>query len=293
MTQNNQKISIGDIPLTLPHDHKLPIYLNRYPEYDFLYWNILGSLLIENDLDNITLIDIGANVGDSAAHYRRHSLGPILAIEPSPKYFNFLKTNAEEFDDITLINSVVTTKDVGAGITVTCHDGTGSTQIDENSNFEGEIILANELIQRAPAEYILKSDTDGFDGHLILALAEEMLVQKNFAKMITFEGPSKIQGLNNEVQSHKDAIKFLMSQGYVVQLLSNLGKPIAFVGSNFDAFEWHIKVWLNSLAKSDFTCPYYDFICVKSDLKMNTLKFEIKSYANMLANSFTLKSEGV
>jgi FkbM family methyltransferase len=293
MSQDDNHISIGTTALALPHDHKLPIYLNRFPHYDFLYWNILGAIIAENTLERGGLIDIGANIGDSAAHFRRYSSGPIIAIEPSPHYFQYLTQNTDKFTDVTLKNGVVSTKEVGAGLEVQFTGGTGSSTIDKNSKFEGHIIFADALIEQAPKTYMLKSDTDGFDGHLILALVKEMSLQNKFANIITFEGPSKAQGLLREVDSHVAAIKRLISEGYVVQILSNLGKPIAFVGCNFEAFEWHIKVWLNLLAERDFTCPYYDFICVKSDLNIETLKFESESYSRMLANAFTSHGDGV
>src|SRR4029450_4515243 len=53
------------------------------------------------------VVDIGANVGDSAAAVRSESEVPILAVEGDPRFYGWLVRNAARIGDVELEQSVV------------------------------------------------------------------------------------------------------------------------------------------------------------------------------------------
>lgn len=269
----DQNIKIGNYEISLPLEHKLPVYLNEFPEYDFRYWRTIGSLCTENGWKDIALFDIGANVGDSAAHFRGFSKGTIWAFEPSMHYYKYLEKNTQNWSDINLSNAMITTPTIKNKIELETYHGTGRTIRTDDAKYDGDTILTTSLLKEAPDEFIIKSDTDGFDGHLVHSLGVAMKKMDKFAKVVTFEGPSRPQGQTRDIQSYSMAIKTLQSSGYLVQILSNLGAPIAYVGADFDAFKWQINSWMLKLENNDFTCPYFDFICVHKDASTKTFNF--------------------
>ena len=79
-------IGFKKVTLRLPLDHPLPIYLTRYPYYD-KFVPILSALL-----DGI-IIDVGANIGDTALQICSLSDNIVISVEPSPIYIEVMNEN--------------------------------------------------------------------------------------------------------------------------------------------------------------------------------------------------------
>ena len=86
-------LKIGRFELVLPTDHMLETYKRKFKLYDW----ILGEVarLVTAKYPDATAIDIGANVGDSAAVLSRHGDMPILCIEGHPTFITFLRDHSE------------------------------------------------------------------------------------------------------------------------------------------------------------------------------------------------------
>jgi len=84
---------IGDFELVFPADHMLGTYQNTYRLYDW----VLGEIarLVVAKYPHATAVDIGANVGDTAAAICRHQSVPVLCIEGHPSYVPYLRRNLE------------------------------------------------------------------------------------------------------------------------------------------------------------------------------------------------------
>lgn len=275
MTDNIVKI--GDFNLLAPADHKLPVYLAQFPEYDFRYWSIIEKIAKSLSSEDYAMIDIGANIGDTIAHFRSFSAGDVLAVEAHAGYFPYLLKNTDQFESVKTIYAAMSTPAIKDNIALFCEHGTGRTEVDEDSHFEGKIVYAGGLISQIAGDFILKSDTDGFDGTIISSFIEAMSNQDKFAKIVTFEGPSRQQGLEGEIEAHLEAIKGLQELDYEILLLSNLGQPLSYCGCNFKAVEFIFSSWLHRLKNKDFRCPYFDIIAVKDKAFPKIIKTIFKS----------------
>ena len=78
---------VGAVELELPLSHELPFYQHDHPRYD----RQLGAIAAEL---GGPVVDIGANVGDTAAAIRAESDVPILCVEGDPRFFALLERNA-------------------------------------------------------------------------------------------------------------------------------------------------------------------------------------------------------
>ena len=78
---------VGSVELELPLSHELPFYQHDHPRYD----RQLGTIAAEL---GGPVVDVGANVGDTAAAIRAESDVPILCVEGDPGYFALLERNA-------------------------------------------------------------------------------------------------------------------------------------------------------------------------------------------------------
>lgn len=96
--------NIKEIPITLPYDHVLPHYQNRFRLYD-KFIGVLAKYL-PNNQDFI--VDIGANVGDTTALLLQYCLNPIICIEADEEFFGIMEHNLSEYNQrIVFVNSFV------------------------------------------------------------------------------------------------------------------------------------------------------------------------------------------
>lgn len=120
----NQTVHVGPYPIEVSEGH---IYLapDLPPTYDYVPWNIIAAVTEEVGLRGICLIDVGANVGDSLAHFRRFSNAPVICIEPSPEFFAILEKNSQQFRDVTLINKLLVPDDLRGRVSFQSGSQTG------------------------------------------------------------------------------------------------------------------------------------------------------------------------
>lgn len=79
---------IGDYTLKLPPGHWLPKYQNTYSLYD-RFLPVLAKYLSSNK----TIIDVGANIGDTTIAVMQTCKNPIIAFEPDEVFYSYLVKN--------------------------------------------------------------------------------------------------------------------------------------------------------------------------------------------------------
>src|SRR5690349_14806837 len=126
-------VQIGKFMMELPEGHRLAEMYAQYPTYDFLPWKIIRAVLGSNGLTDSTLVDIGANIGDTAAHFRNFSGGKIICVEPEPKFFYVLTRNSVNFGNVELINKLVCPSDLVGKVAFSSGPQTGGTAVADNS----------------------------------------------------------------------------------------------------------------------------------------------------------------
>lgn len=162
-------IAIHGVTLDLPDDHWLPQIRNQLPDYS----ENVGRLaaVVEWKYPGRGFIDIGANVGDTAAIVRAHSKLPILCIEGSESYYELLKENTGRLQaDIELECALVDADSAERPGRLSVEQGTATflpnTQNGAAHHFDSlEAILLRH--PRFQTSKILKIDTDGMDGRIL------------------------------------------------------------------------------------------------------------------------------
>ena len=150
---------VGTIELELPLSHELPFYQHDHPRYD----RQLGTIAAEL---GGPVVDVGANVGDSAAAIRAESEVPILCIEGDPKFFALLERNARRIGDVELERAFVEGPARGRlqRVAGTAHIVEGDEALA--SKPLAQILEGHPTFSR-PA--LIKLDTDGMDIPILLA----------------------------------------------------------------------------------------------------------------------------
>src|SRR5688572_27863911 len=173
LTKNRRRINLGSRfsagPARWiygPIEHKLDVFRSDHAFYDrFLP---LLAVVAYRSRPASSLIDVGANIGDTAALVRlAGGRQPIVCVEPSRTYFRFLRENAalfpDLFDGVTLINGFVGSRFENAQL----HEQGGTAHVTEAG---GSRVQAYSLAQVAEGHgdvSLVKTDTDGFDGTIL------------------------------------------------------------------------------------------------------------------------------
>lgn len=150
---------IGEIDLELPLSHELPFYRKDHP----LYSRNVGR--IAKELGG-PVVDIGANVGDTAAIIRSETDVPILCVEGDERFFAMLRRNASQFDPPIELEHAF----LGAPARGRVERSRGTARLSPG-RAELPVKSLGRILEEHPRfsePALVKIDTDGFDVPIIL-----------------------------------------------------------------------------------------------------------------------------
>ena len=150
-------------PLQMPLSHSLPIYLHDHRFYDRLPQRL--SRYVLSKADQVTLIDVGANIGDTIAGFYTGPKDRFLAIEPDPNFRKYLVANWANNPNVTIISDLCSSESLQGTYRIEEKNGTAalvpsSDGLAMQSRTLDDILQEHAFAQQAN---ILKVDTDGHD----------------------------------------------------------------------------------------------------------------------------------
>jgi FkbM family methyltransferase len=166
-------LQIGNQTIQVNLSHQLSQILGLYPNYNFNLARIVSY--VEKYYGQINVIDIGANVGDTVAFIRNYSKAPILCIDGEDNYVRLLRRNTAQYQDVAICQTLVGTETKTENFKLKVTQGTA--HIEESSNVTSVRTLEHILDEFTDFKNakILKSDTDGFDTHILRASKDFIL----------------------------------------------------------------------------------------------------------------------
>ena len=155
----------------LPPEHKLPEYQAKGRLYD----RFLPTLCLALPQDGETIIDVGANVGDSAIAIVQRCDNPILAIEGDEFYLDYLHRNVTSLparlkEHITVVPAMIGSGRIAGSLV---RDGTTATRSKNAGPALSKSLSLDDLLETrgVPKDSVslIKVDTDGFDWDVLLS----------------------------------------------------------------------------------------------------------------------------
>lgn len=160
----------------MPLSHDLPIILAAWPHYS---QNLvrLASMTVATRHD-VTIVDIGANIGDTAALMRGAVAAPILCVEGDELFLDLLHHNVRRLHDVEVEEAYVATAadDTARARTVQRRAGTATLVPSASGPTPARPgrplpeILGSHARFSSPG--LVKIDTDGADPRIIVANRE-------------------------------------------------------------------------------------------------------------------------
>jgi len=166
---------VGDFELLFPADHLLGAYQRNYRLYDWALGEI--ARFVAAKYPDATAIDIGANVGDTAAAICRHQNIPVLCVEGHPAYLSYLYLNLDRLPGGIEVAESFVGAVAGSVAVENVRTGSGTAALDSAASVPagGErlpVRLLADILRDHPAfvrPRLLKSDTDGSDFEILLS----------------------------------------------------------------------------------------------------------------------------
>ena len=178
-----KKVTVGDYSLFANHDHLIENYLKEHKFYSKNLPRI--AKLIEGKYSKYSIIDIGANIGDTIALLRSEGVKQMIyCFEGEPVYFELLEKNAKIFNQVKIYKQFLGEETITAKLQISSTAGTA--KLDNTSEQEIDLKKLDDIfdLQKLENLKLLKVDTDGYD---IKILKGSQKIIEKFKPVIFFE----------------------------------------------------------------------------------------------------------
>jgi FkbM family methyltransferase len=220
------KFKYGDFVLQCDSSHHLPTILSELPDFG----RNLADIVLTMEVREPRVIDVGANIGDTAVLLARFAPGAkVLCVEGDPHFMPDLRVNTSQITGVVLAEAILSDRTFEGRGKFVVTQGTAHLELDAN----GETIrmvtlddLVKEYVEFS-SPHVIKVDTDGFDP-AILRGAKNLLISSR--PVVFYEWHPHSYGIAGENDTnHSD---FLMSLGYRRFIIyTNKGEPLLITES--------------------------------------------------------------
>jgi len=162
---------VQGVRMHLPWSHRLPDYARVAPDYG---QNLirLAALLAEGDRP-LTVLDVGANIGDSTMQILEATDARVLCVEADGFFVNYLERNVGNDDRVAIEASLLSASADDVAMSPVRVGGT--TRFEPGSSEVTAPTVTTSVLRERHPEFadlrLAKSDTDGYDVELIPAIA--------------------------------------------------------------------------------------------------------------------------
>jgi FkbM family methyltransferase len=166
---------VQGVKLEMPRSHLLPIYARLRPTYGQNLVELAAGLQEASPEEPIRILDVGANIGDSALQIIARTGARVLCVEGDPYWVRYLHANVDSEPNAVVAEVLLAPDEADwSGSSPVREHGTTRFVSDPEGDPSQPMCSATELRRRFPdfdRLRLLKSDTDGFDPALVPAVA--------------------------------------------------------------------------------------------------------------------------
>ncbi len=169
-------VNVGNYPIQMPGNSMQLVNYQLYPDLNSQLGRL--ALAINKKYEGFTVIDVGANVGDTIAVLKSAIDVPVIAVEGDELCYEYLERNTQQFKNVDLIKSYLGEKAQSVNVNLE-HEGWNTTIIPGEEGTK-QIIFStlDEVIASAgfvdSLLKLLKVDVEGFDT-IVLRGATEII----------------------------------------------------------------------------------------------------------------------
>lgn len=273
LLKNNYFLLINEIIIEIPKKHNLINYKKKHKLYDF-YFPFLINCLPKNS----SIIDIGANVGDTLASViKKNTDKKYYCFEADNFFFKYLQKNVSHIKKILYkknINVNIYNFFIGNSRKAKCYrDGETTSSFIDSKNGTCSISLDHlTKIESIKNISLIKTDTDGYDYDVINSSIRTIKINK---PIIFFE----YQPLNYlGSKKYFDTLNLLKNFQYKNYIIfDNYGGLVSANATLNQLKDLTEYMFFQNFNKSTRTIYYFDIILFRESHK-SAVKNSIKKY---------------
>lgn len=164
---------VQGVDMWLPWSHRLPDYARLAPSYGQNLVELAALLAVDGT--PLTVVDVGANIGDSTLQILNATESRVLCVEADGFFLDYLHRNVGDDPRVTIEASLLEPGDSVDAVQKAPVRVGGTTRFEPGTSSEtAPTVSTSELRRRHPdldQLRLVKSDTDGYDVVLVPALA--------------------------------------------------------------------------------------------------------------------------
>jgi FkbM family methyltransferase len=230
LTQSSTILKIHNYEILIPERHHLKAIMDREP----LRENLLAQaskVLLQKDNDKF--IDIGANVGDTAAviYGNASTLPHSVLIEPSEFFFSFLEQNQDHFPNSLLMQNFVAHEYPLQSLQGTLHHWGGTAKFIEGANQEDHVSQIDLIDLLDKYVKLVKIDCDGMDFRILKSVIPRL---GTYSPAFYFENEITT---SDQLKDSSEVINLFESQGYKYVIVARNCGTLIFggeIGANLE-----------------------------------------------------------
>ena len=251
-SERRVRFQYGQFFLECDSSHHLPTILATLPNFG----RNLADVVLALDAQAPRVVDIGANIGDTAVLLARFAPGAkVLCIEGDPRFMPDLKCNTAQINEVTIVQAILSDQSAQVRGEFVTKNGTAHVVLGEG----GDLLQVRTLddVLAAYAEFscpdLIKIDTDGFEP-AILRGAKRVLGSSR--PVVFYEWHPEFYSMAGEDNiSHADFLMDLKYDGFMFftnagELLLRVRRPGHDVLESLARFsrarrqidDWHFDV---------------------------------------------------
>jgi FkbM family methyltransferase len=253
-------IECGNFVLNAPQNHSLvQIQKNKSQPYRDQAIGITAKFISE-EYPESTIVDIGANIGDTAAVIATYANNPLILVEPSDYYHEILMSNIHKIPNIKKVEKCFISGKKSIQGVLKHWGGTASFHESEEEGQKYNCKLLQDIADMDTR--LIKIDTDGYDFSIIrssidwLASAQPCLYYENEIRdLVTLHESNELL-----VELHRIGYSFFFVwDGPGLHIISTTD-----LDHLWSLNQYLFKVW--SLSIESNICNY-DILCLPSSEK--------------------------
>jgi FkbM family methyltransferase len=237
--------------------HVIEELLNSYKYYSRNLARL--AKYIEHKYPSYAIIDVGANIGDTAALVRSAGVNQhIHSFEGEPTYFKMLQTNLEQFNNVSAYEAFL--GETNETQTIATEVSMGTARLNQQGSGQIKVHKLSDIVEQHHISNVklLKTDTDGFDFKI---LRGSFALIKRDKPVLFFEYDATY--LEEQGDDGTSMFKQLQGLGYhKLMYYDNFGKFLISITTQDTAL---IQQLYDYMRKQEGAFPYYDVAAFHQD----------------------------
>jgi spore maturation protein CgeB len=242
------RFQYGQFTLECDSSHHLPQILAKLPNFG----RNLADVVLALDVEAPCIIDVGANIGDTAILLARFAPGAkVLCVEGDPRFISDLNLNTAQIGNVTIAQIILSERSARVRGEFITKNGTAHFALSEDSAVL-QVQSLDDLLTAYPefaCPEVIKIDTDGFEPAIlrgakgVLSTARPVVFYEWHPDFYSMAGENDTSHADLLMDLGYDGFMFFSNAGELLMRVRRPAKDVLESLARFSRARRHIDDW--------------------------------------------------